>query len=488
MKSANIKILLLMRGNIGKEVAGLKKLLRNILGKAASAYPGLTSGNEFDADTETALRAWQASVGLVADGIAGPRTLSALGIAPPAKLTVSVDNALVSKLFPYTKTSNIAKNLPYVTAALASFGLTDANMICVALGTIRAETEGFVPIAELPSHFNTLPGQAAFSAYECKHGNKNPGDGARFRGRGYVQLTGRDNYIKYGDMLDIPLVDNPDSACAPEVAACLLAAFLSDHREKLDMALAKNDLKAARKVVNGGSHGLERFTDTFRMAQKAFSAAAKPLVGARAKAAAPIAARRANLNVRRDPADLRDRQYMPPPHPLPKMFPENEEIKHFIGAYSKAGLILNQGQEGACTGFGLACVVNYQRWRAAGMPKKLESVSPRMLYHFARRYDEYEGENYDGSSCRGALKGWYHNGVCVESKWPYAAGDDALPTSGWDKDAVERTLGVYYRIDPQAITDLQAAILEVGAIYVSSYTHDGWDAVPPSVEPRKSVV
>jgi predicted chitinase len=456
------------------------------LAAKASVYPGLAAGDQFDADTETALRAWQTSVGLVADGIVGPRGLSALGFSPPPALVVNVDIALVGKLFPYTRTSNIARNLPYVTTALAAFGLTDANMIGAALGTIRAETEGFVPLAELPSQFNTLPGQAAFSAYECRLGNQHPGDGARYRGRGFVQLTGRDNYQKYGKVLNIPLLDNPDSACAPEVASCLLAAYLDANREKLSTALEKGDLKAARKVVNGGSHGLERFSDTYRMAQAAWAAAAIPLVGARAKAAAPIAARRATLNVERDPADLRDRQYVPPPRSLPQIFPADGDIKHFMGAYTQAGLILDQGQEGACTGFGLACVINYLRWRLAGMPKKLASVSPRMLYHFARRFDEYEGENYDGSSCRGALKGWYHNGVCLESKWPYAGGDNTLPISGWDGDAVERTLGVYYRIDPQAITDLQAAILEVGAIYVSSYTHKGWDAVKTSAKPPTS--
>jgi predicted chitinase len=477
MKSSNIKILLLMRGNAGDEVAGLKAALRKILGNAAAAYPGLNSGDEFNADTETALRAWQASVGLVADGIAGPRCLSALEISPPAKLDIEVDTATVSRLFPYTRTSSIARNLPYVTAALAAFGLTDVNMICTALGTIRAETEGFVPISELPSHFNTLPGQAAFSAYEYKLGNKNPGDGARYRGRGYVQLTGRDNYKKFGEVLDIPLADNPDSACAPEVAACLLAAYLGANRAKLDTALAKNDLKAARKVVNGGSHGLERFSETYLKAQQAW--AAKPLAGA-ARAAAPVAARRAALNVTSDPADLRDELYMPPPNSLPKMYPSDGDIKPFIGVYTKAGLILDQGQEGACTGFGLACVINYLRWKTAGMPAKLESVSPRMLYHFARRFDEYEGEDYSGSSCRGALKGWYHNGVCLKSMWTYEAGSETLPRSGWDIDAIEQTLGVYYRIELQTITDLQAAILEVGAIYVSAYTHNGWDTVKTS--------
>ncbi|MCX7176711.1 MAG: peptidoglycan-binding protein [Proteobacteria bacterium] len=482
-----MKTLLLMRGNTDPKVADLKQALRKTLDKAtAAAYPGLSGGNKFDADTEDALRAWQAGVGLVADGIAGPRTLSALGILPPAKLDVAVDTAMVSKLFPFTRASSIAANLPYVTAALAAFGLTGKDMICVALGTIRAETEGFAPIAELPSHFNTLPGQAAFSAYERRLGNKHPGDGARYRGRGYVQLTGLGNYIAYGGILAIPLADNPDSACAPEVAACLLAAFLNENKIKLQAALAKEDLKAARKLVNGGSYGLDRFTDAFDAGQKVW-AVAPPLAGAARQAApAPIAARRAALNVTSDPKDLRDRSYTPPPNSLSPMYPTNDDIKKFMGAYTKAGLILDQGQEGACTGFGLACVINHLRWHAAGMPAKFESVSPRMLYHFARRFDEYEGEDYAGSSCRGALKGWYYNGVCVNSKWPYAAGGDTLPKPGWDSDAVERTLGVYYRIDLQTITDLQAAIQEVGAIYVSSYTHKGWDAVTTSTTPPAS--
>ncbi len=490
MENAKIKVVVLMRGNVGMEVMELKKALRKALGEGAAAYPDLAAGDEFNADTETALRAWQSGVGLVADGIAGPRNLAALGVLKPAAMAVNVDAATVNKLFPFTRTSNIATNLPYIIAALAAFGLTDARMIGVALGTIRAETEGFVPIAELPSHFNTSPGQPAFSAYDGRLGNSKPGDGARYRGRGFVQLTGRDNYERYGKVLDISLADNPDSACAPEVAACLLAAFLDANLDRLTKALDKDDLKAARKVINGGSHGLERFSETYRKAQSVWGMAAQPRVGKKAMAraaapAAPVAApsRRATLNVTPDVADLRDRPYTPPPRSLPQIFPADIDIKQFMGTYTKAGLILDQGQEGACTGFGLACVINYLRWCAAGMPKKLESVSPRMLYKFARRYDEYEGENYDGSSCRGALKGWYHNGVCIESKWPYAAGENALPVAGWDTDSVECTLGVYYRIDPKAITDLQAAILEVGAIYVSSYTHPGWDKVKTSAKP-----
>ena len=41
-----------------------------------------------------------------------------------------------------------------------------------------------------------------------------------------------------------------------------------------------------------------------------------------------------------------------------------------------------------------------------------------MLYELARRYDEWPGENYAGSSARGAMKGWHKHGVCAETMWP----------------------------------------------------------------------
>ena len=57
------------------------------------------------------------------------------------------------------------------------------------------------------------------------------------------------------------------------------------------------------------------------------------------------------------------------------------------------------------------------RTRPASAGIGLESVSPRMLYNFARRYDEYAGEDYEGSSCRGALKAFFKHGVCLNGDW-----------------------------------------------------------------------
>lgn len=192
------------------------------------------------------------------------------------------------------------------------------------------------------------------------------------------------------------------------------------------------------------------------------------------------------LDVRPDRLDLRDRLYQPPLVSLPDEYPSAAAIKHFLPKYKP--LILNQGIEGSCTGFGLACMINYLRWSREWRPalvlgatdlkaikqKKIESVSPRMLYHLARFYDEWAGEDYDGSSCRGAMKGWHRHGVCVESLWPYL--DRFVPPKdGWRENALETTVGAYYRIDPRSVSDMQSAIYETGAIYVSADVHEGWN-------------
>src|SRR3546814_18468103 len=92
-------------------------------------------------------------------------------------------------------------------------------------------------------------------------------------------------------------------------------------------------------------------------------------------------------------------------------------------------VVLDQGEEGACTGFGLAAVVNFLLHNHGGLTKserdryarKEHGASPRMLYEMAKRYDEWTGEHYEGSSVRGAMKGWSRHGVCTWAEWPYDA-------------------------------------------------------------------
>jgi peptidoglycan L-alanyl-D-glutamate endopeptidase CwlK len=59
------------------------------------------------------------------------------------------------------------------------------------------------------------------------------------------------------------LIDNPDLASDPAIAAKLLASFLQSCEVRIREALLEGDLKTARRLVNGGSNGLDRFTDAY---------------------------------------------------------------------------------------------------------------------------------------------------------------------------------------------------------------------------------
>jgi len=190
------------------------------------------------------------------------------------------------------------------------------------------------------------------------------------------------------------------------------------------------------------------------------------------------------FDARPDRIDYRDRRYLPPLVSLPEQFPEEQTVREYLPDYTKKGLILDQGKEGACTGFGLAAVINYLLWKKTlGTNAKSEKVSPRMLYQMAKIYDEWPGEDYEGSSCRGAMKGWHRHGVCTDDYWPYDAGQFVKPENGWQSKAALRPLGAYYRVNKNSIADMQAAIHEVGAIYVSATVHEGWFLEPAKTLP-----
>jgi len=145
-----------------------------------------------------------------------------------------------------------------------------------------------------------------------------------------------------------------------------------------------------------------------------------------------------------------------------------------LAHYLKAGVpILDQGQEGACTGFGLASVIHYLLRTRKVVPDRGE-VSPWMLYEMARRYDEWPGERYEGSSARGAMKGWHKHGVCRETLWPESHPGSPL-SEVRTQDAMRRPLGAYFRVNHRDLVAMHSAITEAGILYVSSSVHDGWD-------------
>ncbi|MCX6150791.1 MAG: peptidoglycan-binding protein [Ignavibacteriales bacterium] len=254
----------LKEGMNGTEVKNLQQKLNEL-----GFNPGAIDG-DFGSGTEAALINFQKSKGLLADGIAGQNTLDALGLDIKVEVPDSTSNvtvAIVCKMFPSAPIDNIKKYLPYILNALADEGLNDKRFILMALATIRAETEGFVPISEYISRYNTSPGGKPYDLYDNRKdiGNQGAPDGASFKGRGFIQLTGRANYQKYGNAIGLgnKLIENPDLANDPEIAAKLLTKFLKDKEMKIKEALLDDDLKSARRLVNGGSHGLDRFTNAF---------------------------------------------------------------------------------------------------------------------------------------------------------------------------------------------------------------------------------
>jgi peptidoglycan L-alanyl-D-glutamate endopeptidase CwlK len=174
-------------------------------------------------------------------------------------------------MFPGAPTRNIEQHLPIVLQALVAPKLTEKSMVLMSLATIRAESAGFAPINEFVSRFNTSPGGQPFDLYDNRKdlGNTGRPDGERFRGRGFIQLTGRANYQQHGADIGIPeLVETPDRANEPDVAARLLASFLKANERRIKEALLANDFGAARKAVNGGAHGLKEFTEAFTTGQQ----------------------------------------------------------------------------------------------------------------------------------------------------------------------------------------------------------------------------
>ncbi len=263
-------LVLIQPGDAGNAVKTIQLRLHELgffQGLVDGIYGNITAG---------AVAAFQRAQDLTPTGSVDHLTLQALGYdvdnAPPANPSPAsgpvISVPTVAKMFPDVPLVNIQKYLPLVLQALGQLGLGDLPMVLMALATIRAETGNFSPIDEYQSKYNTAPGGAPFGLYDFRKdlGNNAPGDGARFKGRGFVQLTGKNNYFRYSQEVGLgdQLLKTPGAANESVIAARILAAFLKDHEAEIRNALAQGNLTAARKAVNGGTHGLEQFQIAFQ--------------------------------------------------------------------------------------------------------------------------------------------------------------------------------------------------------------------------------
>ena len=143
--------------------------------------------------------------------------------------------------------------LPGLMKGLQAKGILTKSTLMAALATIGVETAGFRPIQEWgdDDYFTEM--------YEGRDdlGNTEPGDGVRYHGRGFIQITGRANYASYGKKLGVKLEENPDLALDPEISSKILIEYFWDR--EVDKAAQEGDWKGVRQLVNGGLNGWDVF-------------------------------------------------------------------------------------------------------------------------------------------------------------------------------------------------------------------------------------
>jgi putative chitinase len=86
-------------------------------------------------------------------------------------------------------------------------------------------------------------------------GNTQPGDGPRYKGRGLIQLTGRANYKRYGDLLGLDLVGNPELAAEPATSLVIACEYWK--QRGLNAPADQDDIETITRRINGGLNGLE---------------------------------------------------------------------------------------------------------------------------------------------------------------------------------------------------------------------------------------
>ena len=234
----------------------------------------------FGSGTEAAVKKWQASNGLTADGIVGEGTWSKMFgdkqlITEPSKPIVSSGPLKLENLKGHIPDAVIAQ----IPETAQKFNITNPLRLAHFLAQCGHESAGFKAIQEnlnysadglkkiFPKYFpgNLAEGYArnpekiASKVYGGRMGNgdETTKEGFKFRGRGYIQLTGKDNYTRFGKFIGEDTVANPDLVATKYPLAS--AAFFFDSNklwEICDRGADDATITAVTKRVNGGTIGL----------------------------------------------------------------------------------------------------------------------------------------------------------------------------------------------------------------------------------------
>ena len=241
---------------------------------------GLVADGIFGAGTETKVKEWQAANGLAADGIVGDGTWSKMfgGVAP----SVIKEDVVIAKAGPL----NIDKLKGHIPDAViaqipetaAKFNITNNLRLAHFLSQCGHESGGFKAVSEnlnysadglkkifpkyfpgnLAESYARNPEKIASKVYGGRMGNgdETTKEGFKFRGRGYIQLTGKANYTNFAKFIGEDTVANPDLVATKYPLAS--AAFFFDSNKLwaiCDKGVDDATVTAVTKRVNGGTIG-----------------------------------------------------------------------------------------------------------------------------------------------------------------------------------------------------------------------------------------
>lgn len=145
---------------------------------------------------------------------------------------------------PQCEQVHVQANWPKVFYALEQYASASKLVQVAAIATLAVECK-----------FKCVEEHANGDAYEGRTdlGNNTPGDGRRYKGRGFIQLTGRANYEHYGRLCGVDLVSQPEAALDPTTAAQVFALYFK--AKGVDKAALAYNWKRTRQLVNGGLNG-----------------------------------------------------------------------------------------------------------------------------------------------------------------------------------------------------------------------------------------
>ena len=264
--------MLLKKGDNNENV----KLMQQKLG----IEPAVTN---FGPKTEAAVKAWQAAHGLDADGIVGDKTwamIMAEGQSVPApvetpipqstgglkldKLKGHIPDAVIAMIpdtaakFQINTPLRLAHFLAQCGHESGGFRLTKENLNYSAKGLMGIFKKYF-PTEALAKSYERQPAKIANKVYGGRMGNgpESSGEGAKYCGRGYIQLTGKDNYIAFGKSIGVDMTVNPDLVSSQYSLLSAAWFFSKNGLHKIaDEGSTDAVVTKITKRVNGGTIGL----------------------------------------------------------------------------------------------------------------------------------------------------------------------------------------------------------------------------------------